>query len=140
MSERVVRPPQWGRVVDGGGVASGGEPPYDGGMDDRIKKLEEFVGEARSELRQIDVRLAKIESSLDQSATKSDVTDAINGQIKWIVGTAVVLGSLGLTIMTFVLNNAVPKQAPGPAAQQAPIVIYAQPGPTVTTPAAKPPS
>jgi hypothetical protein len=107
---------------NGTSVADGGEPPYDDRMEERVKKLEEFVDEARAELREIDVRLTKIEARLDQTATKSDVTDAINGQIKWIVGTAVVLGGLALTVMTFVLNNAIPKAATS-AAQPAPIII-----------------
>ena len=47
--------------------------------------------------------------------------------IKWIVGTAIALGATGLTVITFVLNNATPK---APAAAPAPIIIYAQPAPT----------
>ena len=112
-------------------VDSGGEPPDDGRMEDRVKKLEEFVDEARTELRQIDVRLTKIEARLDQTATRSDVTDAVNGQIKWIVGTAVALGASAITVMTFVLNNAVPKSPAVPASQPAPIIITV-PGATVS--------
>lgn len=47
--------------------------------------------------------------------------------IKWIVGTALAICTVAGTVMTFVLNNAVPKTA---AAPPIPIVIYAQPAPT----------
>jgi uncharacterized protein (DUF2342 family) len=110
-----------------------GEPPDDGGMDERIKNLETFADEARGELRAIDGRLTKIDARLDHMATKADLAEAMNGQIKWIVGTAIVLGSMGITIMTFVLNNAVPK-APSSTAQ--PLVIYAPPA--LQAPAAPP--
>jgi len=57
----------------------GGGPPYDGRMDARVAKLEKFADESRSELRTIDVRLAKIEtiiSSMDRTvATKTDIAD-----------------------------------------------------------------
>ena len=108
---------------DGGG--------YDGNMDARIAKLEDFVVDARD-------RLTKIETRLDQTATKTDlageagsirndVQKGFNDMIKWVVGTAVVLGVAAITVMTFVLNNASPK---APAAQPAPIII------TVPQPAA----
>lgn len=91
----------------------GGGPPEDGDMDARVAKLEEFVVDARD-------RLMKIETRLDATATKADLHEGFNGMIKWVVGTAVVLGATAITVMTFVLNNAVPK---APAAQPAPIVI-----------------
>lgn len=129
--------PSSGASGRGAPLDNGGGPPHDPGMEDRVKKLEEFVGEARTELRAIDVRLAKIETRLDQTSTKSDLTEAVNGQIKWIVGTAVALGVAAITVMTFVLNNAVPK-ASAPSVPVAPIVIYAQPGST-PPPATAPP-
>lgn len=105
---------------DGGG--GGG---YDHPMEARVAKIEEFVGEARTELRAIDVRLTKIETRLDATATKADVQDTANATIKWVVGTGAVMFSMAVVIITFVLNNATPK--PGPTAAPAPIVIYAQP-------------
>lgn len=130
---QVFHPPNWSKSSGPGMVDSSGGPPHDGDMDDRVKKLEEFVDEARTELRGIDVRLTKIESRLDQTATKADVTDAINGQIKWIVGTAIGLAVAGITVMTFVLNNAVPKAASSPPT---PIVITVPyPAPAAAQPA-----
>ncbi|MBJ7313033.1 hypothetical protein ACFOLJ_29860 [Rugamonas sp. CCM 8940] len=123
----------------GGGIAPGGKPPYDGSMEARLSKLEEFASDARE-------RLAKIEVRLDQTATKADIAEVrtdlheqTSTMIKWIVGTVSGLGVAGITIMTFVLNNAVPKAAPvAPSAPQAPIVIYAQPAPVATPPVAPP--
>jgi hypothetical protein len=45
--------------------------------------------------------------------------------IKWIIGMATGMGLTAITVMTFVLNNAVPKAAPSPPPQ--PIVIQLPP-------------
>ena len=127
------------RVFDGGG--GGG---YDDPMESRVAKLEEFVVDARE-------RLMKIETRLDQTATKSDIGDirvdmhkGFVDMTKWVVGTAVGMGAAGIVVMTFVLNNAVPKAPAAPPAQlqPQPITIYAQPTPAapsaVQAPTAKP--
>lgn len=54
-------------------VDSGGEPPDDGHMEERVKKLEQFADEMRGELRTIDVRLTKIDTRMDTFATKEDM-------------------------------------------------------------------
>lgn len=91
-------------------------------MDDRIEqldvKLEALAEATRVEFRAIDVRLTRIESTL---VTKADLQTSLNAMIKWIVGTAAGLGIAAITVMTFVLNNAVPKGAP--VAGNPPIVI-----------------
>ncbi len=94
-------------------------------MEARVAKIEEFVEEARTELRAIDVRLTKIETRLEATATKADVQDVANATIKWVVGTGAVMFSMAVVIITFVLNNVIPK--PESTSAQAPIVIYAQP-------------
>ncbi len=97
--------------------------PIMGDMEQRIVKLEEFVGEARTELRAIDVRLTKIETRLETTATKADVQDSVNALIKWIVATSALLGVAAITVMTFVLNNAVPKPANTQFTPASPIII-----------------
>jgi hypothetical protein len=94
-------------------------------METRIAKLEEFAADTRE-------RLVKIETRLEETATKSDIATlqvemhkGFAEMIKWVVGTAIVLGGTALTVITFVLNNATPK-AP-PAAPLPPVVIYTQP-------------
>ena len=114
-----------GRTID-----SGGGPPHDDTMEARIVKLEEFAVDAKE-------RLVRIETRLDQTLTKADFAEAMSAQVKWIVGTALGLGVAAITVMTFVLNNAVPKP---PSAAPVPIVIYAQPSaspPTVAAPSTK---
>ena len=123
----------------------------DGDMEARIAKLEEFVVDARE-------RLTKMETRLDQTATKADLTDKVGGLqvemhkgfgeihkgqsdlIKWVVGTALVLGAMAITIMTFVLNNAVPKAIVAPTTQQAPIIIQVPPQATGVAPGGAAPS
>ena len=56
---------------------------------------------------------------------------------KWIVGTVIGVGAVTITIMTFVLNNAVLRAPAAAAALPAPIVVDAQlapPAPVVTQP------
>ena len=102
--------------------------------EDRLLKLEEFAVSVRD-------RLARIETRLELMATKADLAELRTElktmmlelhatTIRWIIGMVAGLGVAGITVMTFVLNNAVPKQPP--AAPPAPIVIQ------VPTPAAIP--
>lgn len=122
-------------------VAGGGGPPYDEAMEARIAQLEEVAKEVRAELRSIDVRLGSIETKLnvfetrlDGTATKADLQRCVNSLIKWIVATSAVLGAAAITVLTFVLNNAVPKANP---ATPPPIVITVpvQPSAPATLPA-----
>ena len=91
-------------------VAGGGAPPSppvdgpppkgdDGGMEPRVKKLEDFVDGAREEFRTIDVRLTKIETRLDgiattiatSMATKGDLAAMESTLVKWLVVTAIAM-------------------------------------------------
>ena len=89
-----------------------------GGGDDDMEKRLTAVEHA---VIRID---ATLEFMRENMATKAFVSEAINGQIKWIVGTAVTLGATAIVVMTFVLNNAVPK-ALAAAVQMPPIIINA---------------
>lgn len=112
------------------------EPPYDPPMHERVVKLEEFAGETRE-------RLARIETKLDAVATKAELHDMKADLVKWIVATAVGLGAAGITVMTFVLNNAIPKSPTTAIAPQQPIIINVpsaaapQPAPAPTPPQPK---
>lgn len=100
---------------DPNGFDGGGARGYDGHMEERIANLERDLSVIKSNY-----------------VTKADLHESVNSLIKWIVGTALALSAAGVTIITFVLNNAVPKASP-PAPQ--PIVIYAQPAPPAAAPA-----
>jgi UPF0288 family protein (methanogenesis marker protein 3) len=89
-------------------------------MENRVEKLEKAVEDIREDVRSIDIRLSKMETRLDHMATKADLHETSNAQIKWTVGTAIALGAVAITVITFVLNNAAPKAA---APQQQPIII-----------------
>lgn len=82
--------------------------------------------------------MAEARARLEQCATKADL-EALRAEmhkgfadiIKWIVGTAIVMSGTAIVVMTFVLNNAVPK--PAPPAPLPPVVIYTQPAPVPST-------
>ncbi|MRW89460.1 hypothetical protein GJ699_05640 [Duganella sp. FT80W] len=100
-------------------------------MEARVEKLEDFATETRD-------RLVKIESRLEQtaanvSALQVEMHKGFAEIIKWMVGIAIALGATGITVITFVLNNATPK-----APAQPPIVIYTSAQPPVAAPAPKP--
>lgn len=99
-------------------------------LDERIDRLSE---QTREELQAMDVRLARMET---QMATRVDLEHAINSVIKWVVGTMLGAALAAVTVMTFVLNNAVPR--PAAVAPAVPIIIQLPPaGPTAVP--AKPP-
>lgn len=111
-------------------------------IDNRVIRLEEFAAVTGE-------RLARIESRLEDTATKADLAEKVgelkaelaekagelksdihrtsNETIRWIVGMGVGLGVAAITIITFVLNYATPKAPVTPVTSAAPITIYAQP-------------
>jgi hypothetical protein len=103
-------------------------------MEARIEKLEDFVVATLE-------RLAKIETRLDQTATKTDLAEEVGAlrvemhkgfgeMIRLVVGTAIVLGAAAITVITFVLNYATPpKNLAQQLAQPAPIIIQLPPYP-----------
>ena len=96
-------------------------------MEARAAKLEEFAVETRDRLARIESRLDGIDARMAMMATKADLAELSERMIKWIAGTAIAMSAAAITVMTFVLNNAVPK---APAVQPAPIII------TIPTPVA----
>ncbi|MBV7535830.1 hypothetical protein KW842_08640 [Duganella sp. sic0402] len=101
-------------------------------METRIAKLEELVEDARQRLAKLEEfatdakhRLVRLEENLH--VFQVDMHKGFADMIKWVVGTAIVLGGSGITVITFVLNNATPKAAP--PAPLPPVVIYTQPAP-----------
>ncbi|MRW86747.1 hypothetical protein GJ698_22000 [Pseudoduganella sp. FT26W] len=65
-------------------------------------------------------RLSKIEARLEHMATKEDVEKMGARIVRWVVGMIFGASVAAITVMTFVLNNAVPKAPPVPPT---PIVI-----------------
>lgn len=88
------------------GLDGGGGPPHDGDMEKRIAQLEALV---------------------PTLATKADVEKASHDVTKWVVGTMVGGVGIFIVLMTFVLNNAIPKQqSPQPASSPVIIQVPAQ--------------
>ena len=108
-------------------LTPGRTPAHDADMETRITQLENFAGEARVELRAIDLRLTKIETRLDQTATKADM-ESVKAEIyksssethKWMLATIIGL-FLGFGGLFLAMSNALkPSVAMSP---QPPIII-----------------
>jgi len=101
---------------------------YDGWMDieHRVVNLEEFAAVTGERLARIEARLEDMATKADLAELRAEVHRSANETIRWIVGMGIGLGVAGITIITFVLNNATPKVPPAPGA---PITIYTQPAP-----------
>lgn len=81
-------------------------------LDAKLETIETRMdGRLRSIDEKLDTKFAQFESNIHKGTSET---------IKWVVGTAIAMGAIGITTMTFILNNAIPK---APAAQPAPIVI-----------------
>jgi hypothetical protein len=109
-------------------------------LDERIDHLGERIDrlseQTRTELQAMDIRLARIETRLDQTVTRADLERAINSVVKWVVGTMLGAAIAAVTVMTFVLNNAVPRPAvTGPAA---PVIIQLPPAGQAIAPGTPP--
>lgn len=106
----------------GGGMGGGndGLEPRVARLEDSVARIEKDVLELKSDVHDLKIDVAGIKSQLQHFATKSDLSDMKADMIKWIVGTALAMSAAGITVMTFVLNNATPKNE---KASQAPIII-----------------
>lgn len=71
-------------------VESRGDPPYDGGMEARIAKLEALAEKTGDRLAALERDVAVIKSNY---STKADVSDAKNSIIMWVVS-AILLAQL----------------------------------------------
>lgn len=108
----------------GGAVDKGGEPPDDDDMNSVTKELLD----ARLETieTRMDGRILTLEAKIDGKfeELRTEMHKGFGDMTKWIVGTVLGVGAVSITILTFVMNNAVPKASASPPA---PIVIYASP-------------
>lgn len=91
----------------------------------RLVRLEEFAADAKQRLMRLEADFDKLNEKIN--SLQVEMHKGFADMIKWVVGTAIVLGGSAITVITFVLNNATPKAAP--AAPTPPLVIYTQPAP-----------
>ncbi len=83
-------------------VASGGDPPDNGGMEIRIAKLESIAEKTGERLASLERDIAIIRSNY---ATREDLHKAINDQTWKIIGTMVTFGTLLSGIVFFIARN-----------------------------------
>lgn len=83
----------------------------------------------------MDGRIASIESKMDANFARFEATiqKSTADTVKWVAGIVMGLGVIGISLMTFLLNNVAPK-APSTSPAPAPIIIYAQPSPPAIAP------
>lgn len=104
-------------------------PPSNGGnaggdmLEPRIANLESDVSVLKSDVKELrnDLGELKLEMREGFAQLRADFHESNTKLVMWIVGTGAAISIGFITIMTFVLNNAVPKAQPQTA--QPPIVI-----------------
>ncbi|MBB5609360.1 MULTISPECIES: hypothetical protein [unclassified Janthinobacterium] len=81
-------------------------------------------------LSSMELLLARKFAEFDATLQKSTADT-----VKWVAGIVMGLGVIGISLMTFLLNNVPPKTPPPPPA---PVVIYAQPAQAPAPPVTQP--
>lgn len=89
------------RQPPGGGGGDGGDPS--------TKRLSE-----------VEKAIVRLDATLSNVATKNEVEKGFADMIKWVIGIAFVGFAAFITVMTFVLNHATPKQS---ASSQPAVII-----------------
>lgn len=76
-----VLPGKWDNAVQGRFLAGGGDPPHDGGMEARIAKLEDHVGQLREDVAVIRERQSHMPTNADLLKVVSNAQWKILGAI-----------------------------------------------------------
>ena len=94
-------------------------------MDARVEAIDAKLAAGQASMEQLLARkFAEFDSTLHKSTADT---------VKWVAGTVLALGVIGISLMTFLLNNVAPK---APAAAPAPLIFYGQPAPAAAPPVA----
>lgn len=106
-----------------------GGSPHNDPMEPRISALE----------ARLDTLVPTLATKGDLAELKTEMHKGFAEMIKWIVGSALAGIAVFITVMTFVLNNAVPKTPVAQSAPSTPIIINvpSAAAPAVPTPAPK---
>jgi hypothetical protein len=103
-----------------------------------MNSVDKEVLDARLETIETDMggRIATLEAKIDGkfAELRTDMHKGFADMTKWIVATVLGVGVFSVTVMTFVMNNAVPK---APASPPSPIVVYVAPPAAAPSPATK---
>ena len=112
-------------------------------LDARLADFDASIKTGFAELRvgfaEMRAEMAKQSGDMrtDMANVRSETHKGTIDTIKWVIGTILAVAAATVSILTFVINNAVPKPPAAAAGHQAPIVISV---PTPTAPQAPPAS
>jgi hypothetical protein len=90
---------------------------------------------------EIDARFASMRAEMNAgfAEVRIEIQKSVADIVKWVVGTVMGAAAAAITVMTFVLNNAIPKPpAPVPitaSAPAAPVNVYINPASAPSSPA-----
>ena len=110
-------------------------------IDKSVAELNAKIDKSVAELNaKIDGSVAELNAKIDKSVAdlRKDIAELSARMVQWMVGIFLASMAIFITVMTFVLNNAVPKAAPATP----PVIIQLSPQglaiPPPAAPAAKP--
>ena len=110
-------------------------------IDKSVAELNAKIDKSVAELNaKIDRSVAELNAKIDKSVAdlRKDIAELSARMVQWMVGIFLASMAIFITVMTFVLNNAVPKAAPATP----PVIIQLSPQglaiPPPAAPAAKP--
>lgn len=98
MANKVTPIDVWRKQTSRGPIDGGGNPPYDGDMELRVKALESTVSDIRE-------RLAKIDARLDSVATSTDLHKEIGAQTWKLVTFVTGFGSILCAAVYFIATH-----------------------------------
>lgn len=109
------------------------------GMDGRLDAFEANVNGRFAELNaKIDKSVAELNAKIDKLGAdlRKEIAESSARMVQWMVGIFLASMAIFITVMTFVLNNAVPKAAPAapPLQPMAPVIIHLSPQGATTSP------
>jgi hypothetical protein len=105
------------------------------GMDGRIDSFEANVNGRFAELN---AKIDRSDAKIDQLGAdlRKEIAESSARTVQWMVGIFLASITIFITIMTFVLNNAVPKAVPAGSSlhPMAPVIIHLSPQGVTTSP------
>jgi uncharacterized membrane-anchored protein len=109
---------------------------FEANVNGRFAELNAKIDKSVAELNtKIDKSVAELNAKIDKSVAelRKDIAEFSSRMVQWMVGLFLASMAIFITLMTFVLNNAVPKATPATP----PVIIQLSPqGVTIPPPAA----